>query len=192
VSTWCDLTTDGGGWTLGFLRNSRSTGSQAGFGGPGGPTTDLGVSPAAASASVVAALSWHDLESWDWTELRVAAYSSGAETYTSRTIPRSELRIAFGQSGYLLYGGATGYYWCGGAASYTDAGVGATNNPAGAPPDCKTHSSLGSGWDFSESTSGNLGLTLCGADGSSWMSRSWASASVYYGTTGAAQAIWVR
>ena len=127
------------------------------------------------------ALSWY----------RKAAHA-GLVTYQSRPIPRSALRIPFGQDGYTLYGGETGYYWCGGAASYTDAGIGAVNNPPGAPADCKGHGFLGSGWDFSESDAPNTGLTLCGGDGSYWLTAGWAASVVYYGGAGGAQAIWVR
>jgi hypothetical protein len=186
----CDMT--GGGWTLGFLRNTAAPGSQAGFGGSDLAGTALAMPPAAASASAIPALGWLDLEALDWTALRVAAYAGGAETFRSREIARSDLRIPFGSDGYLLYGGPTGYYWCGGSTTYTDAGIGAVNNPGGAPPDCKGHGGLGSGWDFSEGNTPNLGLTLCGADGSNWMYGGWATGLVYYGTPGAAQAIWVR
>ena len=152
----------------------------------------LAVSPAAASASSLPALASLDLNALDWEELRVDAAHAGLVTYQSRPIPRSALRIPFGQDGYTLYGGETGYYWCGGAASYTDAGIGAVNNPPGAPADCKGHGFLGSGWDFSESDAPNTGLTLCGGDGSYWLTAGWAASVVYYGGAGGAQAIWVR
>ena len=68
----------------------------------------------------------------------------------------------------------------------------ATNNPDGAPTDCKGHGSLGSGWDFSQSAYPNAGLTLCGGDGSNFLASSWGGGWTYYGTAGGAQAIWVR
>jgi len=188
----CDMGSDGGGWTLGFLRNSAATGSQGDFGAEDTDPDQLDRAPTEASSSSEARMAWLGLNELAWDELQLGAYLHGAETYRSRTIARDELRIDFGQDGYLLYGGDSGYYWCGGDASYTDAGLGAVNNPTGAPLDCRGHGSLGSGWDFSETTGANQGLTLCGGDGSAIMHGSWAGGWIYYGTTGAAQAIWVR
>lgn len=192
VALWCDLETDGGGWTLGFLRNTASLGSQGGFGGGDESAGDLGLSPEEASASGSAVLAWIDLNAFEWSTLRVGAYAYGEQTWLSEDIPREDLRISFGEDGYLLYGGDSPYYWCGGDASYTDAGVGATSNPEGAPSDCKGHGSLGSGWDFSESPGANAGLTLCGADGSSFLAATWGGTWIGYGSAGGAQAIFVR
>jgi hypothetical protein len=182
---------DGDGFLLGFLRNTASTGSHVGFGAGEVSPEVLAGSPEAASASRVPAIGWHDLAGLDWDTLRLASYANGGLTYLSRDIPRTDLRISFGQDGYYLYG-ESGYYWCGGRASYTDGGVGAVNNPPGAPADCKGHGSLGSGWDFSETTGYNTGLTLCGTDGSSFLHASWGGTAISYGSTGGAQAIWVR
>ena len=191
-SVYCDQDTDGGGWTLGFLRNSAATGSQGDFGAADEGLTALAVDPALASAAATAARGWLDLNAFAWSELRVAAYAAGALSYRSELILRTQLRLAFGEPGYLLYGGDSPYVWCGGPASYTDAGEGAVNNPAGATLDCKGHSGLGSGWDFSESELGNTGLTLCGSDGANILASSWAGGWVAYGTPGGAQALWVR
>jgi len=192
MELWCDQDTDGGGWTLGFLRNSYTTGSQGDFGSGYQAPEELDVSPGQASHESELRRAWIDLNDYDWSELQLAAYDEGVETYRSRAISRDELRIDFGEDGYLLYGGASGYYWCGGDASYTDSGIGATDNPDGAPSDCKGHGSLGSGWDFSESAYPNAGLTLCGGDGSNWLAASWGGTWIGYGTAGGAQAIWVR
>jgi len=100
--------------------------------------------------------------------------------------------ISFGEDGYKLYGGTTAYYWCGGDTSYTDSGIGAVSNPKGAPLDCKGHGSLGSGWDFSTSTSANAGLTLCSSDGSNFLAASHGGRWNSYGSAGGAEAIWVR
>ncbi len=184
---WCDM--ERGGWTLAFVRNSASSGNQGDFGAADRSVGDLMEHPGDSSLSE-GRMGWLDLNLFDWSELRLAGYTQGAETALTDTVPRSELRLAFGEPGYLLYG--PDIYWCGGPASYTDAGVGAVDNPEGAPLDCKGHGSLGSGWDFSGSPSGNQGLTLCGSDGSAVMTTAIGGAWVYYGAAGGSQAIWVR
>ena len=192
AQVWCDQDLDGGGWTLGFLRNSAASGSQGDFGAADEGLAALAQSPEAASLSGGAARGWLDLNAFDWSELRVTAYASGAPSYRSEAIPRSSLRLSFGEPGYLLYGGDSPYYWCGGPDSYASGGEGAVNNPAGAPLDCKGHTGLGGGWDFSQSPSPNLGLTLCGSDGANFLASTWGGGWISYGTPGGAEALWVR
>ncbi len=189
---WCDLSTDGGGWTLGFLRSSSGSGDQGDFGAGEVDLEALSVSPAMASDDPTPRRGWLDLNATAYAELRLTAALYGVETYRSEVIPRAHLRLAFGEPGYLLYGGESPYLWCGGPASYTDAGIGQVDRPPGAPADCKGHGSVGSGWDFSTSTWVNQGLTLCGSDASNWIHGSWGGTYIAYGTPGAAQAIWVR
>jgi len=194
----CDMTTAGGGWTLGFLKNSADQDVYGNFGAADTNLPALATWPVAASsaaAATPAAAGWLDLNAFDYTTLRVAAYENSAQTYMSNDIVRTELRIAFGEPGYLLWGpeNANAYYWCGGPHEYTDNGVGQINQPMGAPADCKGHGSLGSGWDFSAANTANSGLTLCGSDQSNWMYGRFAGPTVHsYPTPGAAQAIWVR
>ena len=190
AEVWCDMA--GGGWTLGFLRNSVAAGNQGDFGAGEEGLSALAVDPAESSASGTAALGWLDLNEHDYSELVVASYASGTESFRSEEIPREQLRIAFGEDGYLLYGTPSPYIWCGGDDAYTDEGVGAVNNPSGAPADCRGHSNLGSGWDFSTSHAANAGLTLCGSDGSGFLASTWGGGWLTYGKSGGAQAIWVR
>jgi hypothetical protein len=203
TSVACDMTYQGGGWTLAFLKNSQ-------HGAPGPvPYNTVGASnfnlntlathPRASSASATADLAFFDLNNSPYTEFfLMGAWTGSANLYRSETIAKSSLRIQFGQNGYLLYDTAsvsapgTTYSWCMGDYQYTDDGIGQVNQPAGAPADCKNHGSLGSGWDFG-TNSANQGLTMCGNDhGSTWMYGNYGAGQVVYGNTGAAQAIWIR
>ena len=191
VGVYCDMTN--GGWTLALLKNSKHNGAYGTFGAKETNVAVLKTDPKTASTSSTAMAGWLDLNALAYTDLRLAAYSSGKQTFRSEDIKKSSLRIKFGQNGYLLYNDVNGYYWCGGAYSYTDNGAGQVNKPTGAPSDCDGHTSLGSGWDFSKHTTGNKGLTLCGNDhGSKWMHTSFGGSAINYGTAGAAYAIWVR
>ena len=182
------------GATAALIINSVNEGTYIGDFGDGYVSTNLlGVDPATASdPNATANQSWLDLNLLDYTELRLAAYSSGNNTYFSEWIPRTDLRIEFGQDGYLLWDSSDGYYWCGGDAAYTDAGVGQVNQPVGAPTDCKGHGSLGSGWDFSATAGANTGLTMCGGDASTWMYANYGNTNVFYPNAGVAYVIWVR
>jgi hypothetical protein len=190
------MTTDGGGWTLGFVRNSViSTPNPADpiedFGQDDTNLFQIGMSPNAASTFTSSVAAWMDLNAFGYDQLRLSSHLNGATSYMSNVIDRSNLRINFGDNGYLLYG-EDGYYWCGGDAAYNDAGVGQVNQPAGAPNDCKLHGSLGAGFDFSEQNITNRGLTHCGGNASTWMYASFGGDLTNYPTPGGAHAIWVR
>ncbi|MEZ4223816.1 MAG: fibrinogen-like YCDxxxxGGGW domain-containing protein [Polyangiaceae bacterium] len=193
VSVVCDMTTDGGGWTLALLKNSMDNGNYAKFASGYVKVEALKVTPEEASKTgtgVPALAGWIDLNDFAYTDLVLAGYAAGSEKFRSKPIAKSSLRIKFGQDGYYLYNDVNGYYWCGGAAAYTNNGVGQVSPPAGAPADCKTHTSLGDGWDFG-GQSYNTNLTVCGG-GSALMTTGPASGFTYYGAPGAAQAFWVR
>jgi hypothetical protein len=192
LEVWCDMFDEG--VTAAVIINSVNEGTYIGDFGAGYVSTDLlAVDPATTSSlQATAVQAWLDLNAYPFTELRLAAYGLGANTYVSEWIAVGDLRIEFGEDGYLLWNDPNGYYWCGGDAAYTDAGIGQVNTPMGAPADCKGHGSLGSGWDFSLSNTGNAGLTMCGGDASTWMYRNYANTLVFYPDPGAAYVIWVR
>ena len=192
VKVYCNMCTNGGGWRLAFVKNSRHTTPITGFCASDRNLPALAISPETHSNSSTSTLGWLDLNKFEFANMWLGAYNKGKQTYASKVIARSSLRINFGQNGYYLYNSPNKYYWCGGDKNYTDAGRGQVSRPSGAPADCKGHGSLGSGWDFSESTGTNQGLTLCGGDASRWMHTTYRGTPVNFGTTGGAQAIWVR
>ncbi len=193
IDVWCDQGSDGGGWTLGFLKTSPESSSYAGFGAGWNNSADIARDPASASAASDAVVGWLDLNALDYDEVVVAAYAGGSASFRSAAIARSSLRIAWGDDGYLLYESSEGYTWCGGSGDFVDDGTGQVDQPSGAADDCKGHSVLGSGWDFStDPSTANKGLTLGGGDGWGKMLAEPASTWVAYGEAGAAYAIWVR
>jgi hypothetical protein len=192
LELWCDMVNEGA--TAGLIINTVNEGTYIGDFGAGSVSTDLlAVDPATTSSPMATAVqAWLDLNTYPYAEIRLAAYSDGLNSYTSEWIDAGDLRIEFGQDGYLLWNSPDGYYWCGGDQAYTDGGVGQVNQPMGAPADCKGHASLGSGWDFSNSNSFNQGLTMCGGDASTWMYRNYGGGMLNYPNPGAAYVIWAR
>jgi hypothetical protein len=193
VVSVCDMETDGGGWTLALLKNSVGNGNYATFASGRFNVASLAVTPELAAANTSGTpdyAGWIDLNQFPYADLVLAGYRNGTRVYRSEPIPKSELRIPFGQDGYYLYDQVDGYYWCGGTTAYTVNGVGQVDPPSGAPADCKGHTSLGDGWDFGTAAS-NQGLTVCGG-GSALMTVGDGSGLIGYGAPGAAQAFWVR
>lgn len=114
-----------------------------------------------------------DLNTLWWTRMKWMAYvdygSGFVVAYESEWIDRDDLLLEFGQRGWFLYGnnaGTTPYYWCmgeelgGSGEPYSDQlypDLGPT--PPNPPRNCKGHSQLFGGYDFSNSLSVNQGLT---------------------------------
>jgi hypothetical protein len=200
---FCDQNNDGGGWTLAFLKNSLDKDNYGNFGGAYHNTASLATSPKFASSSavgVVAVQTWVDLNAATYTKMKLGSYAGGNATSLSDPIlkPVPGANVAkFGTDGYYMYNAPstkdanTLYTWCGGQESFND-GKTPGVAPPGAPAGCKGHTSLGSGFDFSNKTTPNRGLTMCGADGSDWMYANYGSSQVSYLSAGAAYAIWIQ
>jgi cysteine-rich repeat protein len=192
----CDMSTDGGGWTMGIMKNSvhiPAAGQYANFGAVFSNVGSLAILPTAASTLNSAYAGSMNLNAFPFTNVRVASYQNGSQTDNIGNIRRAAMRLNFGQNGFMLYRDTNLLYWCGGAGTFTDGGVGQVNKPIGATDDCKGHSSLGSGWDISLSpTSINQGFTVTGVGGSNLMNGAFGGTLGAYGATGRAQAIWVR
>ncbi len=162
---YCDMT--GGGWTLVFWHDGghcQPIGPAPGWGdrwfladcNGWHPESELQVDPVARANTAFAGnrpvVTWIDIRTMAWTQLRIAGYhdpevggSSPIAVSSSNPIPRGELATPFGTSGYYLNGSATdGYYWCGGADAF----------------ECKGRTTLEGGWDFSTSLQPNRWLTI--------------------------------
>ncbi|MCA9682964.1 MAG: putative metal-binding motif-containing protein [Myxococcales bacterium] len=194
LEVWCDMVDEGA--TAALIINSVNEGADIADFGAGYVSTELlAVDPVMTSSQMATAVqAWLDLNDYPYTELRLSGYNAGNGFFDSEWIAATDLRIAFGEDGYLLWNSPNGYYWCGGDHTYTDNGVGQVNQPMGAPNDCKGHASLGSGFDFSNSNGTNAGLTACGSDvNSSKIIRSaYGSGWLAYPNAGVSYVFWVR
>ena len=171
---WCDMT--GGGWMIAWAKDSANlamssyiyNGTQANreatshMGDHWYAPDSLGAfAPEVRSLSTNTNL-WTAVPTMDlrstvpagsppppaYTELRFTAYEQGNKIYNSGSFARSSLLIDFGYTGQVIWGPT--FYWCRGNPYYYPA-----NDPS-----FKYHSSLGDGFDFSTSTTANMGITM--------------------------------
>ena len=127
-----------------------------------------------------------------YTQIRFTSYENGALAYTSSPIDRTSLLLEWGVDGEVINGTTAPYRWCRGTKAYTATGA------------CKGSTGLGDGWDFSQSTTPNDGLTMAELfENGSWNINAGAKTYVFensqeytppalIGHPGANQVIWIR
>jgi hypothetical protein len=209
VNTFCNMTE--GGWTLVWMVNSQFVGTHVG----GNQAPQLGElfarhhEPAGLAADPrsglfgFGSLPFHPMFGMRHSVFRWVSYDNGVERFRSDELPKTAWRIDPVFSGYQLFGPK--YFMCNGDFRFTDEGIGQVDKPPGATDDCKGHSGLAGGYDFSETaTRVNEGLMASGrfdflgpriAPNNGVMTTAPANVGgrfVNYGTPGAIQTLWIK